>query len=367
MASYQLTADGLFYVQEGEEWKCLVSFWDYYKNAGALPLHTYEDDKTRILPAVLQNLRAMYGMFAGERQNAAEEFSCMIAASMILDQSMLGYRPLRILEAAERPGAQTAMLAAAARRAHPDSRVYTLLADTSVNAFADLMKRLHEAGNVNRLDEANETNEGNPPDEVHRLDETRAAIKAIGGEPEDGLLREGWFDVTVVDGLRVMDKSAQNLRDAMQNMLRVTRPGGCLICLTQGCARVENCVLDWPGADADRYEIAPDSSMLVKKVAAGDYRPFPGYTEQVAGLHAKVQAIIGAEGEVSGEQLREIVAVLHEMETLAVRMFDVADVNLKQRVNEIKETALNALYTPREAFRKECLRKLRIFAGRFPC
>jgi hypothetical protein len=49
------------------------------------------------------------------------------------------------------------------------------------------------------------------------------------------------------------------------------------------------------------------------------------------------------------------------MERLAIEMFDIADIDLKQRIIEAKEDALNALYTPDGVFRAARIEKLRAF------
>ncbi len=67
---------------------------------------------------------------------------------------------------------------------------------------------------------------------------------------------------------------------------------------------------------------------------------------------------MGGGEKVTQDKLRTAIGILGEMETLAIALFDIGDINLKQRINEAKENALNALYTPDKAFRGACVDKL---------
>jgi SAM-dependent methyltransferase len=257
MASCEVTGDGLFLFEEGKQPECLIRFWDYYANLGALPLHTYSSDTERIMPRVLQEL-----------QGLCDELSCMLAVAAVFRQSLLGYRPLRVLLAG---GGNTLLtvLEKAAKEAHPEGCVYALEGDGS-------------------------------------------------------FIRDCYFDLVVI--------GAEPSGEVMRNIIRATRAGGSV-------ARVY----------AGRLE--------EKRVTEEEHLEFPGLKDEMRGMRAKLRRIVDDEPE----SLRAAVAVLSEMESLAIKLFDVADIDLKQSINEAKENALNALYTPDGVFRSAKLDKLRAF------
>jgi hypothetical protein len=253
----EITGDGLFYSEEGKAPLCLISFWDYYANLGALPLHTYNYDTERILPRVLYEL-----------QEGCTEPACMPAVSAVFKQSLLGYRPLRVLMTG---GGDTlmAVLERAAHEAHPESRVYMLAGDGD-------------------------------------------------------FIRGGYFDLAVIGG--------ETSEETMRNVLKAMRTGGSVVNVAEGYFQE-------------------------RRVSEEDHAGGLGLEDEMRGLRAKLMRIMGD----APEQLRAVIAVLSEMEVLAVKMFDISDIDMKQRINEAKENALNALYSPDEAFRAAKLEKLRAF------
>jgi hypothetical protein len=261
MAVCEITGEGLFLFEEGKEPICLISFWDYYSNLGAMPLHAYNSDSERVLPRVLREL-----------QESCGELTCMLAVAAVFRQSLLGYRPLRVLIAGGGE-AMMAILEKAAWEAHPESRVHSL-----------------------------------------------------GGDGEH--LRDSFFDLAVI-GEELSGK-------AIGNVLRATRVGGSLANVCRG-------------------------RLGERRVTEEDRHAPPGPKDEMRGLRAKLLRVTGGAEDFAPERLGEAIRVLGEMERLAIEMFDIADIDLKQRIIEAKENALNALYTPDEAFRAARLDELRAF------
>jgi hypothetical protein len=114
MPNYEITDDGLFLTENGG-WSCLVSFWDFYGNLGALPLRPTSPEAPRTLPVVLRELGEKYG---------GDTLSVVAAAAVFL-QAQRGYRPLLMLQAAESRPELGSLLVEAGREAHPLSRVFT--------------------------------------------------------------------------------------------------------------------------------------------------------------------------------------------------------------------------------------------------
>ncbi len=232
MPFYSITDDGLFYLKDDGEWICLTSFWNFYKNIGALPIQARAGETRNTLPVVLARLQELYGIFAGEGKSAEEELVCMTAVSMVFDQAMLGYRPLRILQ--EGGGSVlSAMLARAARYAHPESLVYAVSKAVYDDAFFYAMNRLGEA---------------------------RDTLRHITIDTEDSILRGGLLDMAVLSG----EETHPDPDKTLGNMLRLIRTGGYLICLTRGDAKLRERVLDLPGEAPEIYAMAGDNDMLIR-------------------------------------------------------------------------------------------------------
>jgi hypothetical protein len=147
-------------------------------------------------------------------------------------------------------------------------------------------------------------------------------VHALAGD--GGYLKEGFFDLAVTGG-ELSDET-------MRNGLKATRMGGSVVDVIGG-----------------RFKET--------RVTAGNHVNSSGLEDEMLGLTAKLGRVMGD----APEQLSAVITVLSEMEVLAVKLFDIADIDLKQRINEAKENALNALYSPYEEFRAAKLLKLRAF------
>ncbi len=131
MPYYEISSDGFFYLGDSGQQKCIISFWEFYTNKGAIPLHTYSEGKNTIRDALI-GLRDAYRVMTAGVQSNDDELAFTLMAGFIFAESLLGYRPMNILLASEDESyADKALLAAAAKRAHPKSRLYELCFSSS--------------------------------------------------------------------------------------------------------------------------------------------------------------------------------------------------------------------------------------------
>jgi SAM-dependent methyltransferase len=288
--------DGMFYIEDGAEWVCLLSFWNFYKNMGALSLRPEGEEVPCNLPASLQSLRKAYAEAMGDGGSEAGELCCMLAAARVFEQSMRGYRPLRLLDAGGCPRPLVMLAEMAAVKAHGESGAFRC--EVGANA-----------------------------------------------------LKDGYFDMVLLGG----DATEAHLRELM----RVLRPGGELFCVAQEASVLIGLVEALPGEPAFKYRI-DETVCVLTKTAAPSARE-PAAAERMAGLKAGLNAVLSLDS--SPEALSWAARTLTEMEGLAVELFDIDDIDLKQRVTEAKENVLTALYAPQGAFRLSCLEKARAFAG----
>ncbi len=326
MPSYLLDSNGLFYIKEQTQPECLISFWDYYANLGARPLHSFYKSAQPILPDILKRLFDCYGILAGEMRSDAGELGCVIALAALFRQSMRGYRPLHVLVTGDGRGVLTALLALAARETHPESVVYALLPER------------HDTAALGRLGEA------------------RANLKTLAGSLDIDMLRDRWFDMAFLSG----EQLAYNAGMAAK-LLRVVRPGGDLVCLTEGGAGLRDDILSLPGTAPGEYGVAEGQRVFIKPVAAGDYAEPPGPREMIREFLNALRDLVGDARDIPPLYLHYAASLLTAMEPHAIALFDMEDLGLKQRILEAKENILNCLYARDAAFRESQLERFRAF------
>jgi hypothetical protein len=144
-------------------------------------------------------------------------------------------------------------------------------------------------------------------------------VYALDGD--SSFLRDSFFDLAVI--------GAELPAEAMRGIARAVRNGGSVTSVYGG-------------------------GFEERRVTEGIRTESPGLGDEMRGLRAKLARVMGE----SPEQLSAVIAVLTEMERLAIKLFDIADIDLKQRVIEAKENALNALYAPDGAYRADQLERL---------
>jgi len=337
MAKIEYGITGVFYKSDAGERRCILDFLDYYGNLGAVAFHAIDRegnpnvDARHTMPVIVRELFSESNALANAVDNSLDAQSAAITIALVIRQSLLGYRPLKILEIGCNQGLLTSLLVRTAVAVHPSSRVYALSEDLYDDKFVDIISGLGDS-----------------------LDNLSLLTTSL----QSDMLRDAFFDVTIINGAQLIEAP----EEVTENSLRVTRPGGYLVCLTEGDSWLRDCFTALPGS-YEEYDISPDNgkSVLVKTVSDADQSGISSPQQRFADLCSGLKSVLAGDGNIEPAQLHNAVAILTEMEQYAIELFDIRDIDFKQRINDAKENALNALYTTDAEFRELCLERLIVF------
>jgi SAM-dependent methyltransferase len=330
MPTVNLTRAALSYRENGEKAEVnIIEFWDYYGNIGAVPLHSLSEKDPNTVPGIIGALQADYDALQKGVDAPLDAQAVLLTAALLFKQSFTMYKPYTVLELGCNQGLLTYSLAKLAYAIHPESRVFALSEDLYDIPFLNI---------------------------VNGLGVALSCLNLLTTSPTTAVLGDGAFDFTVINGT----SHAGNPDLLVQNALRVTKAGGRLVCLTCGQRDLKRRFIARCGV-FDEYPISDECSVLVTVVEA---TPRAAASEdskrRLAELWKLVLPTLSNVQKRQIETLKDAVRALSDMEDVAIELFGrTDDVDLKNKLNILKETLLNHIYNPDEGYRQLYRRQIR--------
>ena len=321
---------GLYYKKDNNDTELILDYTDYFSNLSSIPINTLSDDASSItIHNLCSGLLDEYYLVIKQSKKPPCVVSAMITVALLFRQCFLRYKPLNILEIGCNQGVLTLLLTRAALAAHPDSHLYALSEDLYDETFLS---------NINRLGDA------------------LSNLSLLTMKPDSDMFRSDFFDFTIINGEHI----CENPDIVINNAYRATRSGGCLLCINNGDTRLYDALTSLPG-DFSEYDTEIPTSILVKLLIKAKEIKYPTPNNWFNELISTVKIMVGDVSVLSSRQLKKIILLLKELEKCAIEMFNISDVDFKNRINYAKENALNSLYAADPVYKNTCTEKLVAF------